>query len=227
MPIGFQIIPHNREYFEFKDDVMLVIKKAEFVSSYVDIISLPVDNLPEIAMVGRSNVGKSSLINKVVNRKNLAKSSSTPGKTRTINYYVLNSEWYMVDLPGYGFARVSKAEREKWGKMIEKYLSNRGQLRGVVQLLDIRHPPTENDIKMKQWLEHYEIPILLVATKTDKVSRNEKNKNIAIIKKTLNLSLDQLPIAFSAESGEGLAEVKEALEEILKNPEPEQEINPA
>ena len=206
---------------------MLVIKKAEFVSSYVDIISLPVDNLPEIAMVGRSNVGKSSLINKVVNRKNLAKSSSTPGKTRTINYYVLNSEWYMVDLPGYGFARVSKAEREKWGKMIEKYLSNRGQLRGVVQLLDIRHPPTENDIKMKQWLEHYEIPILLVATKTDKVSRNEKNKNIAVIKKTLNLSPDQLPIAFSAESGEGLAEVKEALEEILKNPEPEQEINPA
>jgi GTP-binding protein len=200
---------------------MLVIKKAEFVSSYVDIISLPVDNLPEIAMVGRSNVGKSSLINKVVNRKNLAKSSSTPGKTRTINYYILNSEWYMVDLPGYGFARVSKAEREKWGKMIEKYLSNRGQLRGVVQLLDIRHPPTENDIKMKQWLEHYEIPILLVATKTDKVSRNEKNKNIAVIKKTLNLSPDQLPIAFSAESGEGLAEVKEALEEILKNPEPE------
>src|SRR5665647_335108 len=206
---------------------MLVIKKAEFVSSYVDIISLPVDNLPEIAMVGRSNVGKSSLINKVVNRKNLAKSSSTPGKTRTINYYILNSEWYMVDLPGYGFARVSKAEREKWGRMIEKYLSNRGQLRGVVQLLDIRHPPTENDIKMKQWLEHYEIPILLVATKTDKVSRNEKNKNIAVIKKTLNLSPDQLPIAFSAESGEGLAEVKEALEEILKNPEPEQEINPA
>ncbi|HZK86962.1 MAG TPA: ribosome biogenesis GTP-binding protein YihA/YsxC [Syntrophomonas sp.] len=200
---------------------MLVIKKAEFVSSYVDIISLPVDNLPEIAMVGRSNVGKSSLINKVVNRKNLAKSSSTPGKTRTINYYILNSEWYMVDLPGYGFARVSKAEREKWGRMIEKYLSNRGQLRGVVQLLDIRHPPTENDIKMKQWLEHYEIPILLVATKTDKVSRNEKNKNIAVIKKTLNLSPDQLPIAFSAESGEGLAEVKEALEEILKNPEPE------
>jgi len=200
---------------------MLVIKKAEFVSSYVDIISLPVDNLPEIAMVGRSNVGKSSLINKVVNRKNLAKSSSTPGKTRTINYYILNSEWYMVDLPGYGFARVSKAEREKWGRMIEKYLSNRGQLRGVVQLLDIRHPPTENDIMMKQWLEHYEIPILLVATKTDKVSRNEKNKNIAVIKKTLNLSPDQLPIAFSAESGEGLAEVKEALEEILKNPEPE------
>ena len=201
---------------------MLVIKKAEFVSSFVDIQSLPVDNLPEIAMVGRSNVGKSSLINKVVNRKNLAKSSSTPGKTRTINYYILNSAWYMVDLPGYGFARVSKGEREKWGKMIEKYLSSREQLRGVIQLLDIRHPPTENDIAMKQWLEHYEIPILMVATKIDKVSRNEKHKNLAVIKKTLNLPPDQNPIAFSAESGEGLTEVKEALEEILIDPEPEQ-----
>ena len=198
---------------------MLVIKKAEFVSSYVDIISLPVDNLPEVALVGRSNVGKSSLINKVVNRKNLAKSSSTPGKTRTINYYVLNSAWYMVDLPGYGFARVSKGERVKWGIMTEKYLSSREQLRGVIQLLDIRHPPTENDILMKQWLEHYEIPILLVATKIDKVSRNEKSKNIGVIKKTLNLPPDQSLIAFSAESGEGLDEVKEALEEILKSPE--------
>ena len=202
---------------------MLVIKKAEFVSSFVDIQSLPVDNLPEIAMVGRSNVGKSSLINKVVNRKNLAKSSSTPGKTRTINYYILNSAWYMVDLPGYGFARVSKGEREKWGKMIEKYLSSREQLRGVIQLLDIRHPPTEKDIAMKQWLEHHEIPILLVATKIDKVSRNEKNKNLAVIKKTMNLSPDQNPIVFSAESGEGLTELKEALEEILIDPEPEQE----
>ena len=202
---------------------MLVIKKAEFVSSFVDIQSLPVDNLPEIALVGRSNVGKSSLINKVVNRKNLAKSSSTPGKTRTINYYILNSAWYMVDLPGYGFAKVSKGEREKWGRLIEKYLSNREQLRGVIQLLDIRHPPTENDIAMKQWLEHHEIPILLVATKIDKVSRNEKNKNLAIIKKTLNLPGDQNPIVFSAESGEGLTEVKEALEEILIDPEPEQE----
>lgn len=199
---------------------MLVIKKAEFVTSFVDIISLPVDNLPEVALVGRSNVGKSSLINKVVNRKNLAKSSSTPGKTRTINYYILNSAWYMVDLPGYGFAKVSKREREKWGVMTEKYLSSREQLRGVIQLLDIRHPPTENDILMKQWLEHYEIPILLVATKTDKVSRNEKNKNIGVIKKTLNLPPDQNLITFSAESGEGLDEVKEALEEILKSPEP-------
>lgn len=202
---------------------MLVVKKAEFVSSFVDMKSLPDTNLPEIALVGRSNVGKSSLINKVVNRKNLAKSSSTPGKTRTLNYYLINSAFYLVDLPGYGFAKVSKVERDKWGKMIEKYLSSRQQLRGVIQLLDIRHPPTENDIMMKEWLEHFEIPILLIATKTDKVSRNEKSKNLAVIRKSLNLEPDQMPIPFSAESGEGVNEVKEALEEILNPPDIEPE----
>ena len=129
-------------------------------------------------------------------------------------------------MPGYGFARVSKAERDKWGKMIEKYLSSRKQLRGVIQLLDIRHPPTENDIMMKQWLEHFEIPILLIATKTDKVSRNEKSKNLAVIRKSLNLEPDQMPIAFSAENGEGVDAVKEALDEILNPPdvEPEPEL---
>ncbi|HPF21617.1 MAG TPA: ribosome biogenesis GTP-binding protein YihA/YsxC [Syntrophomonas sp.] len=200
---------------------MLVIKKAEFVSSFVDIKSLPEDNLPEIALAGRSNVGKSSLINKIVNRKNLAKSSSTPGKTRTLNYYLINSAFYMVDLPGYGYARVSKQERDKWGKLIEKYLSSRPQLRGVIQLLDIRHPPTENDVAMQQYLEHYQVPILLIATKTDKVSRNEKNKNLAVIKKTMQLESDQLLITFSAETGEGVDEVKTALEEILTPPESE------
>lgn len=143
---------------------MLKIKKAEFSGCYVDIKTLPPGDFPEVAMVGRSNVGKSSLINKIVNRKNLAKSSSTPGKTRTINYYKINDNWYMVDLPGYGYARVSKAEQEKWGKMIERYLSGRQQLRGVVQLVDIRHPPNENDILMKdqeteRWLNtpHHEL----------------------------------------------------------------------
>ncbi len=191
------------------------IKKAEFVSSFVDTKGLPQDNFPEIALVGRSNVGKSSLINKLVNRKNLAKSSSTPGKTRLINYYLINNEWYMVDLPGYGFAKVSKAEKEKWGKMIEKFLSTREQLQGVIQLIDIRHAPSQNDIIMMEWLQHHELPILLVATKADKVSRNEKHKNLAVINKTLNLLPGQTPIPFSAESGEGVEEVKAALEEIL------------
>lgn len=204
---------------------MLQIKKAEFVCSFVDIKNLPEDNLPEIALVGRSNVGKSSLINKVVNRKNLAKSSSTPGKTRMLNYYIINTEWYMVDLPGYGYAKVSKTERDKWGKMIESYLSNREQLRGVVQLLDIRHPPSANDILMKEWLEHYEVPVLLVATKADKVSRNEKQKNVGVIRKTLQLTSEQKPILFSAQSGEGVDEVKAALAELLK-PSEELESSP-
>lgn len=195
------------------------IKKADFVSSFVDMKSLPEDKLPEIALVGRSNVGKSSLINKVVNRKNLAKSSSTPGKTRMLNYYIINGAWYMVDLPGYGFAKVSKAEKEKWGKMIERYLSSREPLRGVIQLVDIRHAPSENDILMKEWLTHYELPILLVATKADKVSRNERQKSLAVIRRSLNLSPDQKPIVFSAQTGEGVEEVKAALEEILTPPE--------
>ncbi len=107
-----------------------------------------------------------------------------------MNYYIINDAWYIVDLPGYGFAKVSKAD-EKWGKMIEKYLSSRKQLRGVIQLIDIRHPPSNNDILMKEWLEHHELPILLVATKADKVSRNEKPKNLAVIRKTLKLSQEQ------------------------------------
>lgn len=206
-------------------NVLLHIKKAEFVSSFVDMKSLPQDKLPEIALVGRSNVGKSSLINKVVNRKNLAKSSSTPGKTRMLNYYIINNAWYMVDLPGYGFAKVSKAEKEKWGKMIEKYLSSREPLRGVIQLVDIRHAPSENDILMKDWLSHYELPILLVATKADKVSRNERQKSLAVIRRSLNLNPDQKPIVFSAQTGEGVDEVKAALEEILAPPEEAEDKN--
>jgi GTP-binding protein len=194
---------------------MLKIKQAEFAGCYVDIKTLPPGEFPEVAMVGRSNVGKSSLINKIVNRKNLAKSSSTPGKTRTINYYHINGSWYMVDLPGYGYARVSKAEQEKWGKMIEKYLSERQQLRGVVQLVDIRHPPSDNDILMKEYLLGYSIPLLVVATKADKISRGARGKHIAVIRKSFKMQPDEVPICFSAETGEGVDEVRTALEEII------------
>jgi GTP-binding protein len=193
--------------------MILQIKRAEYSGTYVDIGQLPEGDLPEIALVGRSNVGKSSLINKLVNRKKLAKSSSTPGKTRTINYYLINEEWYLVDLPGYGFAKVSKVEREKWGKMIENYLQNRSQVQGVIQLLDIRHAPNENDILMKNWLQHCDIPILMVATKADKVSRGGRYKNLNIIKKTLGLV--ETPLFFSAETGEGLAELTAAIAEII------------
>lgn len=177
---------------------------------------MPEDNLPEIALVGRSNVGKSSLINKVLNRKKLAKSSSTPGKTRLINYYLVNNSWYFVDLPGYGYAKVPKTEKAKWAKMIETYLSRREQLKGVIQLIDIRHPPTQDDIMMKDWLMNMEIPILIVATKADKISKGNYQKHLSIIKKELELEKSITPILFSAETGQGVEEVHKALEEILE-----------
>jgi len=191
------------------------IKSAEFRGCFADLKQLPEEALPEIALIGRSNVGKSSLINKLVNRKNLAKSSSTPGKTRTINYYLLNQAWNMVDLPGYGYARVSKSEQQKWGRLLEKYLTERKQLRGVIQLLDIRHEPGENDRLMQEWLLYHNIPILLVATKADKISRGARNKHLAIIKKALQLPAEQGIICFSAVNGEGVEEILSAIEEML------------
>lgn len=193
----------------------MIIKTAEFKGVFVDIKQLPAETIPEIALVGRSNVGKSSLINKIVNRRNLAKSSSTPGKTRTINYYLINRQCHLVDLPGYGFAKVSKAEKIKWGKMIEKYLSQRQQLCGVIQLVDIRHQPSEEDIMMKEWLTQYNIPILIVATKADKISRGARQKHVAVIRKTLNMQEGETPVCFSAQTGAGVEEVLSAIEELI------------
>ncbi|MDI9466652.1 MAG: ribosome biogenesis GTP-binding protein YihA/YsxC [Bacillota bacterium] len=193
------------------------IKQAEFVGVFVDMNQLPTDQLPEVAIVGRSNVGKSSLINRLANRKNLAKSSSTPGKTRTINFYCFNRSWYLVDLPGYGFAKVSRREKAGWGKMIEKYLSGRKTLRGVILLVDIRHSPSVDDRTMKDWLEHHQIPFMVVATKADKLSRSARQKNLAMIRRELQLPMEQPPLGFSAVSGEGLEELLQALQEITES----------
>jgi GTP-binding protein len=193
------------------------IKQAEFVGVFVDMNQLPTDQLPEVAIVGRSNVGKSSLINRLANRKNLAKSSSTPGKTRTINFYCFNRSWYLVDLPGYGFAKVSRSEKARWGKMIEKYLSGRKTLRGVILLVDIRHSPSVDDRTMKDWLEHHQIPFMVVATKADKLSRSARQKNLAMIRRELQLPMEQPPLGFSAVSGEGLEELLQALQEITES----------
>jgi GTP-binding protein len=193
----------------------MIIKKAEYVGSFVDLEALPQGNLPEIALVGRSNVGKSSLINKVVNRKGLAKSSSTPGKTRTINFFIINDSWHWVDLPGYGYAKVSQQERNRWQKMIEKYLQKREQLKGVIMLLDIRHEPNQNDRLMKDWLLTSELPLLLIATKADKISRGQRAKHLAVIRQALNLETSDTPIVFSAQTGEGAEEIKDAILGLL------------
>lgn len=193
----------------------MIIKKAEYVGSFVDLETLPPGAMPEIALVGRSNVGKSSLINKIVNRKGLAKSSSTPGKTRTINYFLINESWHLVDLPGYGYAKVSQQERNRWQKMIEKYLQKREQLKGVIMLLDIRHEPNQNDQLMKNWLLASNLPLLLIATKADKISRGNRAKHLAVIRRALNLEIADTPIVFSTQSGEGVEEIKESILELL------------
>ncbi|MDO4540342.1 MAG: ribosome biogenesis GTP-binding protein YihA/YsxC [Syntrophomonadaceae bacterium] len=194
----------------------MIIKSAEFVISCVRPEQYPAGDMPEVAIAGRSNVGKSSLINRLVNRKNLAKSSSTPGKTRMLNYFIINNDWYLVDLPGYGYAKVSKAERRQWGGMIENYLQNREQLRGVVLLIDIRHEPNQNDQGMKAWLDHHGIPHLIVATKADKISRGNRPKHLQMIRRALNMPPDILPLCCSAETGEGFDELKQRIEEIIK-----------
>lgn len=195
--------------------INMKIKKAELQGVYVHIKDLPEGSMPEIAVVGRSNVGKSSLINKLVNRKSLARSSSTPGKTRTINYYLINESWYLVDLPGYGYAKVSKTEQAKWGKFIEAYLTKRQQLRGILHLVDIRHPPSRDDILVQSWLLHQQLPVLCVATKADKISRGARGKHLAVIKKDLNLPPGVEPLCFSTVSGAGVEELRQAMQEIL------------
>lgn len=192
------------------------IKQAELAGIYVHMKDLPQGDLAEIALVGRSNVGKSSLINRLVNRKNLARSSSTPGKTRTINYYLINGNWYLVDLPGYGYAKASKQEQARWGKMTEEYLVKRKQLRGILHLVDIRHPPSKEDAMVQEWLIHNQLPLLCIATKADKISRGARHKHISVIKKDLNLPPEVNPLCFSSATGVGVEELRQALKQIVE-----------
>ena len=162
--------------------------------------------MPEFAFVGRSNVGKSSLINCMINRKALARTSSAPGKTRTINFYNVEEQLFFVDLPGYGYAKAPKSEKEKWGKMIEKYLLGREQLKAIICLLDIRHNPSEQDLQMLNWLNHYEKNMLIVLTKADKLKRSQLPRQIAEIKKALDLPGAKI-IPFSKETKQGKDEL--------------------
>ncbi len=177
----------------------------------------PPGNLKEIAFAGRSNVGKSSLLNLITGRKKLARVSGSPGKTRTINFYLVNDQFRIVDLPGYGYARVSKSVSEGWGTMMEQYLSSRPNLLKVIQLVDIRHRPSVQDVDMYNYLRHYGLDGIVVATKADKVSVNQRSKNIKVIRQTLNLSPEDKVIPVSALNRSGYEELLEMIEELLKD----------
>lgn len=189
----------------------MIIKKCEFLKSAVLKGQYPELDLPEIAFSGRSNVGKSSLINSLLNRKKLVKVSSNPGKTRTINFFLVNEQYVMVDLPGYGYAAVSKSEKQSWGKMIEEYLKYRMNLKNVVLLVDIRHAPTADDKLMYEFIKYYRQSVIVVATKLDKITRSSVNKNLSVIKKTLGLDTNDVLIPYSSETHAGREELWEIM----------------
>lgn len=176
----------------------------------------PNDGLPEIAFAGKSNVGKSSLLNALINRRALARTSSQPGKTQTINFYNVEEKVLFVDLPGYGYAKVSQTQREQWGKLIEGYLEKRDQLIQVVLLVDIRHEPSENDKIMYDWIHHYHDKVIVVATKLDKIKRSQVQKHISMIRKGLDMKADDILIPFSAETKQGKDEIWAVFDNHLK-----------
>ncbi|AEP01789.1 ribosome biogenesis GTP-binding protein YihA/YsxC [Weizmannia coagulans] len=192
------------------------VTEAELVISAVRQEQYPEGHLPEIALAGRSNVGKSSFINKMINRKALARTSSKPGKTQTLNFYKIENKLYFVDVPGYGFAKVSKKEREKWGRMIETYMTSRKQLKTVVLIVDVRHPPTNDDCLMYNFLKYYKIPCIVVATKADKIPKGKWASHLKTAKETLNLEKEDEIILFSSETGEGKDKVWASLMERIK-----------
>ncbi|MGX7025048.1 ribosome biogenesis GTP-binding protein YihA/YsxC [Vagococcus hydrophili] len=191
------------------------VHKAEIVISAVQPEQYPKTKLPEIALAGRSNVGKSSFINTLINRKGLARTSGKPGKTQTLNFYLIEEALHFVDVPGYGYAKVSKTERVKWGQMIETYITEREQLKAVVSLVDFRHDPSEEDVQMYNFLKYYEIPVIVVATKSDKIKRSQWNKHEAAIKRKLVFDATDDFIIFSSETKEGKEEAWKAIENFL------------
>ena len=193
----------------------MIIKSAELETLCGITSKLPDNNLPEIAFAGKSNVGKSSLINGLLNRKALARTSGQPGKTQTINFYNINKELYFVDLPGYGYAKVSKEIRDKWGRMIDRYLHSSKQLRTVFLLVDIRHAPGENDKTMYNWIVSSGYKPIIICTKLDKIKRSQQAKNVKLIKDTLNLESGTKIIPFSAVSKQGKEDIWSFIQEAI------------
>lgn len=188
------------------------VHNVEMVISAVRPDQYPEDGLPEFALAGRSNVGKSSFINRMIGRKALARISSKPGKTQTLNFYKIEEQLFFVDVPGYGYAKVSKTEREAWGKMIERYFTGRQELKAVVQIIDLRHPPTADDRMMYDFLKHYNIPCIVIATKADKIPKSKWDKHKKIVKETLEMEKSDSLIVFSSETGLGFEEAWKTIE---------------
>ena len=175
----------------------------------------PEEALPEFMLLGRSNVGKSSFINTLVNRKNIARTSSVPGKTQTLNFYLVNNEFYLVDAPGYGYAAVNKQQQKKFGLMIEEYLQKREQLKRAFLLVDFRHKPTEDDLLMYNFLKYYNVPVTIVATKVDKVSSSKKDKNYQTLKNTLDVVVGDNIVLFSSVSKMGKEDVLKLIQDLI------------
>lgn len=194
----------------------MIIKSVELEKVCGVTSVIPENDKPEIAFAGKSNVGKSSLINALINRKSLARTSSQPGKTQTINFYNVNDSMYYVDLPGYGYASVSKEIKAKWGKLIERYLHQSTQLRCVFLLIDIRHEPSNNDVEMYEWILANGFYPIIIATKLDKIKRSQVQKNIKVIKDKLHVEPETIIIPFSAQTKQGREEIWDIIEQITK-----------
>ena len=188
------------------------VHNVEMIMSAVRPEQYPTEGYPEFALAGRSNVGKSSFINKMIGRKSLARTSSKPGKTQTLNFYKIEEQLFFVDVPGYGYAKVSKSSRETWGKLIQQYMTERDHLRAVIQIVDLRHPPSADDCNMYDFLVNYNIPTIVIATKADKIPRGKWEKHKKIVRETLEMrSYDPL-IIFSSEKGIGIEEAWREIE---------------
>jgi len=193
------------------------IKSAEYKLTGVEFAQFPNEGLPEFVMLGRSNVGKSSFINSLLSKKNLAYTSGKPGKTQALSFFLINKMFYFVDVPGYGYAKVSKAKRLEFGKMIENYLVNRTELRRAFLIVDLRHKPSEDDCIMYEYLKAYQIPVTIIATKSDKVRRTHIKKHMDLVKETLNLQREDSFIKYSSEDGTGKEEVLSMLSKLISD----------
>jgi GTP-binding protein len=192
------------------------VTNAEIIISAVKPEQYPTGRLPEFALAGRSNVGKSSLINKLINRKSLARTSSKPGKTQTLNFYLINEAFHFVDVPGYGFAKAPKSERMAWGRMIETYLTSREELKAVIQIIDLRHEPSKDDVSMYNFLKQNQISTIVVATKADKIPRGKWQNHLKVVKEAMQISQTDSVVLFSAETGQGKDEVWNTIQAFLK-----------